>query len=111
MEENENGDLYPKLDQNYDPEDEEDYYDIKVEVPPNNEKLNNKLIEDNGTITVSSLMTTPNTKNGITKDSTLQVTVNPYLPNNYQQTLNYVGYWKWDSTNQTFIQVLICIRC
>lgn len=51
-------------------------------------------------------MTTSNTKNGITKDSTLQINVNPYLPNNYKQTLNYVGYWKWDSTNQTFIQVL-----
>lgn len=51
-------------------------------------------------------MTTPNTKNGITKDSTLLINVNPYLPNNYKQTLNYVGYWKWDSTNQTFIQVL-----
>lgn len=51
-------------------------------------------------------MTTPDTKNGITKDSTLQVNVNPYFPNNYKQTLNYVGYWKWDSTNQTFIQVL-----
>lgn len=51
-------------------------------------------------------MATPNTKNGITKDSTLLINVNPYLPNNYKQTLNYVGYWKWDSTNQTFIQVL-----
>lgn len=51
-------------------------------------------------------MTNPNTKNGITKDSTLLINVNPYLPNNYKQTLNYVGYWKWDSTNQTFIQVL-----
>lgn len=51
-------------------------------------------------------MTTPDTKNGITKDSTLLINVNPYLPNNYKQTLNYVGYWKWDSTNQTFIQVL-----
>lgn len=103
MEENENGDFYPELKLILENEDE---YDIKVEVPPNNEILNNKLIENNGTITVSSLMTTPNTKNGITKDSTLQVNVNPYLPNNYQQTLNYVGYWKWDSINQTFIQVL-----
>lgn len=51
-------------------------------------------------------MTNPDTKNGITKDSTLQINVNPYLPNNYKQTLNYVGYWKWDSTNQQFIQVL-----
>ena len=51
-------------------------------------------------------MTTHNTKNGITKDSTLLININPYLPNNYKQTLNYVGYWKWDSTNQTFIQVL-----
>jgi len=51
-------------------------------------------------------MTTPDTKNGITKDSTLQISVNPYFPNNYKQTLNYVGYWKWDSTNQQFIQVL-----
>lgn len=51
-------------------------------------------------------MTTPNTKNGITKDSTLVVNVAPYLPTNYKQTLNYVGYWKWDSTNQNFVQVL-----
>lgn len=51
-------------------------------------------------------MTTPDTKNGITKDSSLQISVNPYFPNNYKQTLNYVGYWKWDSTNQQFIQVL-----
>ena len=52
-------------------------------------------------------MTTPDTKNGITKDSTLQIRVNTdFPPNNYKQTLNYVGYWKWDSTNQQFIQVL-----
>lgn len=51
-------------------------------------------------------MTTPDTKNGITKDSTLIINVPQYLSNNYKQTLNYVGYWKWDSTNQTFIQVL-----
>lgn len=51
-------------------------------------------------------MTTPNTKNGITKDSTLLINVSQYLSNNFKQTLNYVGYWKWDSTNQTFIQVL-----
>ena len=103
MEENENGDFYPELKLNLENEND---YDIKVEVQPNNEYLNNKLIENNGTITVSNLMTTPNTKDGISKNSTLEVSVNPYLPNNYQQTLNYVGYWKWDSTNQTFIQVL-----
>lgn len=51
-------------------------------------------------------MTTPNTKNGITKDSTLLINVPQYLSNNFTQTLNYVGYWKWDSTNQRFIQVL-----
>lgn len=52
-------------------------------------------------------MTTPDTKNGITKDSTLVINVPQYFPpNNYKQTLNYVGYWKWDSTNQQFIQVL-----
>ena len=103
MEENENGDFYPELKLNLENEND---YDIKVEVPSNNEDLVNKLIENNGTITVSNLMTTPNTKDGISKNSTLEVSVNPYLPNNYQQTLNYVGYWKWDSTNQTFIQVL-----
>lgn len=49
-------------------------------------------------------MTNPNTKNGITKDSTLLININPYLPTNYKQTLNYVGYWKWDSTSNTFIR-------
>jgi hypothetical protein len=103
MEENENGNFYPELKLNLENEND---YDIKVEVPSNNENLVNKLIENNGTITVSNLMTTPNTKDGISKNSTLEISVNPYFPNNYQQTLNYVGYWKWDSTNQTFIQVL-----
>lgn len=51
-------------------------------------------------------MTTPNTKDGITKDSTLIINVPQYLSNNFKQILNYVGYWKWDSTNQIFIQVL-----
>ena len=47
-------------------------------------------------------MTTPDTKNGITKDSTLQISVNPYFPNNYQQILNHVGFWKWNPTLSQF---------
>lgn len=51
-------------------------------------------------------MQNSNTNLGITKESTLRVEVPPFLPNNYQQVLNYVGYWKWNSTNQIFEQVL-----
>lgn len=47
-------------------------------------------------------MTNPNTKNGITKDSTLVINVPPYLPNNYTQILNHVGYWKWNPTLSQF---------
>jgi hypothetical protein len=47
-------------------------------------------------------MTNPNTKNGITKDSTLVINVPPYLPNNYTQILNHVGFWKWNPTLSQF---------
>jgi hypothetical protein len=47
-------------------------------------------------------MTNPNTKNGITKDSTLVINVPPYLPTNYTQILNHVGFWKWNPTLSQF---------
>lgn len=53
-------------------------------------------------MTISNLMTNPNTKNGITKDSTLVINVPPYLPTNYTQILNHVGFWKWNPTLSQF---------
>lgn len=53
-------------------------------------------------MTISNLMTNPNTKNGITKDSTLVINVPPYLPSNYTQILNHVGFWKWNPTLSQF---------
>lgn len=83
---------------------------LRVEVPipptPTLELLTNKQLNNNQTYIVSNLMSDSTNNVGIYKDSSLVVNVSPYLPNNYKQTLNYVGYWKWDSTNQTFIQVL-----
>lgn len=78
---------------------------LRVEVPiPTLELLTNKRLENNQTYIVSNLMSDSTNNVGIYKDSSLVVSVSPYLPNNFTQTLNYVGYWKWDSTSNTFIR-------
>jgi len=83
---------------------------LRVEVPipptPTLELLTNKQLDNNQTYIVSNLMSDSTNNVGIYKDSSLVVNVSPYLPNNFTQTLNYVGYWKWNSTNQIFEQVL-----
>lgn len=81
---------------------------LRVEVPipptPTLELLTNKQLNNNQTYIVSNLMSDSTNNVGIYKDSSLVVNVSPYLPNNFTQTLNYVGYWKWDSTSNTFIR-------
>lgn len=122
MEENKNGDFYPKLDPNYNPNNPNDYYDIKVEVPPNLETINNKkLINNNTTYTISELMTDTN-KNGITKDSTLLVEVSSpivgfanikdngqYLPNNFDNETGNLLPEGQTSNNQYLNQINVSV--
>jgi len=71
-------------------------YNLHVNISPVTPTLITKSIDNNGTYLASS-----DNADGF---SSVIVAVRPYLPNNLHQTLNYVGYWKWDATNNLFVR-------
>lgn len=78
-------------------------FNVNVESQYNPVRIHPEITQ-RGLISLSTYNPNPNVYNCFSSDSEVTISTPYELPPNFIQTLNYVGYWKWNSNTRMFEQ-------